>query len=195
MKSICVFCGSSLPEEAAFTEAARKLGALLADRGIRLVYGGADVGLMGAVANACLRNGGSVVGVMPQHLVEMEVAHSGLTDLRVVDTMHERKRVMSELSDGFISLPGGIGTLEETFEMFTWLQLGLHAKPLGLLNPKGYYDHLTKFLAHMVGEGFLMARHREMLLVEPDCQSLLDRFERYEPVIQSKWFDKARHKA
>lgn len=194
MKSICVFCGSSLPEEPSFTEAARTLGELLADRGIRLVYGGADVGLMGIVANACLKNGGSVVGVMPRHLVEMEVVHGGLTDLRVVDSMHERKRVMSELSDGFISLPGGIGTLEETFEMFTWLQLGLHAKPLGLLNPLGFYDHLNRFLEHMVGEGFLMNLHLEMLMVESDCETLLGRFERYEPVIQGKWFDQNQHK-
>ena len=195
MRSICVFCGSSMPQETAYTETAKRLGELLAEREIRLVYGGADVGLMGTVANACLGRGGTVVGVMPQHLVDLEVAHGGLTDLKVVDTMHERKRVMSDLSDGFIALPGGIGTLEETFEIFTWLQLGLHTKPLGLLNPKGFYDHLNRFLSHMTGEGFLMDFHRAMLMVESECDALLDRFENYRPIAREKWFDKRQHKA
>ncbi len=195
MKSICVFCGSSLPEEPAYIGAAAKLGKLLAEKGIQLVYGGADVGLMGVTANACLENGGTVVGIMPKHLVEMEVAHQGLSELLVVESMHERKALMNELSEGFISLAGGIGTLEETFEMFTWLQLGLHAKPLGLLNTRGFYDHLTRFLGHMVDEGFLMSLHSEMLMIETDPAPLLDRFEAYEPVIRSKWFDKEQHRA
>lgn len=194
MKSICVFCGSNLGTESGFQEAAYQLGELLAEKNIQLVYGGADVGLMGCVANACLAKGGTVIGVIPENLVEMEVAHSRLTDLRIVKTMHERKAVMSELSDGFISLPGGIGTMEETFEMFTWLQLGLHLKPVGLLNISGYYDHLERFLENMTCNGFLSEQHLDMLHIMSDSTALLDRLSECKPQKIEKWFDREKNK-
>jgi len=162
----------------------------LANQRIELVYGGANVGLMGCVANACLENGGSVIGVIPENLVEMEVAHPELTELRIVESMHERKRVMSKLSDGFISLPGGIGTLEETFEIFTWLQLGLQIKPIGLLNITNFYDHLKSLLKVMVNQNFLLEQHLQMLLMESDIEILLNRLLSYKPVKLDKWFDK-----
>ncbi len=189
MKSICVFCGSSLGCNDAYINAARDLGALLAQRSIRLVYGGANVGLMGVLANACLEHGGTVVGVMPENLVQMEVVHEALTELRVVGTMHERKALMSGMADGFISLPGGIGTLEETFEMFTWLQLGLQNKPIGLLNTRGFFDRLIMFLKQMVEEGFLLSAHRDMMFVEQNDVKLLHRMENNTPKTLKKWFD------
>ncbi len=194
MKSLCVFCGSSLGTDPLFRDAACCLGELLAERNIQLVYGGADVGLMGCVANACLTKGGTVIGVMPEYLIDMEVAHSHLTDLKIVSTMHERKAMMSDLSDGFISLPGGIGTIEETFEMFTWLQLGLQIKPLGLLNVSGFYDYLKQFLESMVKKGFLLEEHLEMLLIMPEVESLLDKLLYYKPKKLEKWFDKEKNR-
>ncbi len=194
MKSLCVFCGSSLGKDPSFRDAACCLGELLAERDIQLIYGGADVGLMGCVANACIDKGGAVIGVMPENLVDMEVAHSHLTELKIVKTMHERKAMMSDLSDGFISLPGGIGTIEETFEMFTWLQLGLQIKPLGLLNVSGFYDHLKQFLESMVQKGFLLKQHLEMLLIMPEVESLLDTLLVYKPQKLDKWFDKEKNK-
>ena len=190
MKRICVFCGSSLGRSSIYQDAARQLGKLLAVKKIELVYGGANVGLMGAVANACLENGGVAIGVIPKNLVDMEVAHDRLSDLKIVETMHERKQVMSRLSDGFLSLPGGIGTLEETFEMFTWLQLGLQVKPMGLLNITGFYDHLNQMLQKMVAESFLLDAHRNMLLVDSDVQMLLEKLVRFQPVKLDKWFDR-----
>ncbi len=195
MRSICVFCGSSLGNELTFVDAAKNLGELLAEKKTTLVYGGANVGLMGTVANACLENNGKVIGVMPRNLVEMEVAHDGLTDLKIVETMHERKALMSELSDGFISLPEGIGTIEETFEMFTWMQLGIHLKPVSLLNIKGFFDGLRHFLETMVKQGFLLKQHLDMLIIEPDIHSLINRLETYEPEIVEKWFDKEKNRA
>jgi uncharacterized protein (TIGR00730 family) len=195
MKRICVFCGSSLGNLALYQEAAWKLGCLLAEKKIELVYGGASVGLMGCVANACLEKGGTVIGVIPKNLADMEVAHDHLTELRIVETMHERKGLMSSLSDGFISLPGGIGTLEETFEMFTWLQLGLQIKPMGLLNISNFYDDLKNMLQRMVADEFLLDQHRNMLLMERDIEILLEKLLAYQPVKLSKWFDRQRNMA
>jgi uncharacterized protein (TIGR00730 family) len=163
--SVCVFCGSSPGAHPDYEAAARALGAGLADAGAQVVYGGASVGLMGALADAALAAGGEVVGVIPQSLVDREVAHPGLTALHVVGTLHERKARMAELSDAFVALPGGAGTLEELFEIYTWGQLGLHAKPLALVNVRGYFDGLLAFLDHAMAEGFLPAEHRARLTV------------------------------
>jgi uncharacterized protein (TIGR00730 family) len=192
VKRICVFSGSSPGADLAYRAAATDLGNRLADRGIELVYGGASVGLMGVVADAALEGGGRVIGVIPQSLVDREVAHPGLSDLRVVDSMHERKALMAELSDAFVALPGGVGTLEELFEVYTWNQLGLHAKPLGLFNVRGYFDGLARFLDHAVAERFVTRAHRAMLLVSEDLEALLDGLARWEAPLQPKWIDRAR---
>ncbi len=181
MRRICVFCGSSLGLRPAYAEAARATGRLIAERGLGLVYGGGEVGLMGVLANAAMAAGGEVIGVIPEALMRMEVGHPELTALHVVDTMHERKAMMADLSDAFIALPGGIGTLEELFEVWTWGQLGIHPKPLGFLDVDGYYDHLHAFLDHSVSEGFLKDRHRAMAAVESDPAALLDRLAAYVP--------------
>ena len=172
--SVCVFCGSSPGAHPDYETAARALGAGLAGAGARLVYGGASVGLMGALADAALGAGGEVVGVIPQSLVDREVAHPGLTELHVVGTLHERKARMAELSDAFIALPGGAGTLEELFEIYTWGQLGLHAKPLALVNVRGYFNGLLVFLDHAMAEGFLPAEHRARLTVADAPEAVLD---------------------
>lgn len=177
MKKICVYCGSSSGRKPEYIEAAHSLARLLAQRGIGLVYGGASVGIMGAIADAVLSNGGEVVGVIPRALVEKEVSHEGLTELKVVDTMHERKAVMMDVADGFIALPGGLGTLEELFEVLTWSQLGFHKKPCGLLNVAGYYEGLISFINSAVDEQFIKTRHRDMLLIEDDAEKLLARME------------------
>ncbi|MFT9424315.1 MAG: TIGR00730 family Rossman fold protein [Acetobacter syzygii] len=187
MRRICVFCGSSAGRGSAYLHAAEQLGLLMAQRGIGLVYGGASVGLMGAVANAVLAGGGQVTGVIPQALVEREVAHHGLEDLRVVGSMHERKALMADLSDAFIALPGGIGTLEELFEVWTWTQLGNHAKPCGVLNVNGFYSSLGMFLDHVVAEGFLKPVHRSMLQVAQDPAALLDGLATWQPPQETKW--------
>ena len=187
MRSLCVFCGSGAGHEPAYTEAARTLGRTLAGAKIRLVFGGGRVGLMGEVANAALAAGGEAIGVIPNFLVEREIAHTGLTDLHVVGSMHERKAMMSGLSDGFVALPGGTGTLEEFFEVLTWAQLGEHAKPCGLLNVAGYYDPLLSVLDHMVGKGFLSKSNRALVLVERDPGTLLAKLERYRPPETIKW--------
>jgi hypothetical protein len=185
--SVCVFTGSSPGARPAYAEAARALGAELAGRGLRLVYGGASVGLMGAVADAALAAGGEVVGVIPQHLVDREVAHTGLTDLRVTGSMHERKALMAELSSAFVALPGGFGTLEELFEVLTWSQLGLHAKPCGLLDVAGYWAPLRAFADHSVAEGFVRPAHRELLLAGTDPAALLDDLAAWRPAAVPKW--------
>ena len=187
MQSVCVFCGSNPGARHVYAEAARALGRTLAERGLRLVYGGAAVGLMGTLADAALAAGGNVVGVIPGVLVAREIAHAGLTEIRVVDSMHERKSVMAELSDGFIALPGGAGTLEELFEVWTWSQLGLHGKPVGLLNVEGYFDALIAFLDHQTDERFMRREHRDMLLVDADPALLLKRFAAYRPPLVEKW--------
>jgi uncharacterized protein (TIGR00730 family) len=191
MKSICVYCGSSPGRQEAYANAARDLAKSLVDRNLRLVYGGADVGIMGIVADTVLHLGGEAVGVIPDALVKKEVAHKNLTELHVTRSMHERKTMMAELSDGFIALPGGVGTLEEIFEIWTWAQLGFHGKPCGLLNIAGYYDSLITFLDHTVAEQFVREPHRSMLLVEQDPEALLDRFAGYEPPTVQKWVEKA----
>jgi uncharacterized protein (TIGR00730 family) len=181
MKSVCVFCGSGSGAEPAFTTAARALGTALAENGRSLVYGGARVGLMGAMADAALAAGGRVIGVIPRALVEMEVAHRGLTELRTVDSMHERKAQMADLAGAFVALPGGLGTLEEIFEVWTWAQLGLHRKPLGFLNVRDFYRPLLSFLDRLVALGFLRQEHREMVVVEDDPVTLLDRLAHHRP--------------
>ena len=191
MKRVCVFSGSSPGADVAYRAAAVDLGHRLAERGIELVYGGASVGLMGAVADAAIEGGGHVIGVIPQSLVDHEIAHAGLGDLRVVDSMHERKALMAELSDAFVALPGGVGTLEELFEVYTWNQLGLHAKPLGLFNVRGYFDGLARFLDHAVAERFVTPKHRAMLLVGEDLGELLDGLDAWEAPHQPKWIDRA----
>jgi uncharacterized protein (TIGR00730 family) len=187
---ICVFCGSNPGASPIYVEAARTLGAMLAGRGLGLVYGGGKVGLMGAVADGALAAGGEAIGVIPHALVAREVAHQGLTELRVVDSMHERKALMAELSDGFIVLPGGIGTMEEFFEVWTWAQLGLHAKPIGLLDVAGYYAQLQGFLGHAVAERFLHPDHRSTVLIDEDAERLLDRMNGYVPPNVPKWLDR-----
>jgi uncharacterized protein (TIGR00730 family) len=175
LRSLCVFCGSNAGGRPSYRAAADALGLALARRGQRLVYGGGHVGLMGVVADAALGAGGEVVGVIPQHLVDREIAHRSLSELRVVHSMHERKALMAALADGFIVLPGGIGTLEEFFEVWTWGQLGLHAKPYGLLNVDSYFDPLLRFLDHAVTERFVRSDHRDLLVVEEQVERLLDR--------------------
>ena len=187
---ICVFCGSSPGSTAAFADLATRVGQTLAARGIGLVYGGASVGLMGQMAAAALSAGGEVIGVIPQALVDMEVAHTGLSDLRVVGTMHERKALMADLADAFIALPGGIGTLDELFEILTWSQLGLHNKPTGLLELDGYFAPLLAFLDGAVRARFLQPIHRAMLLVDDDPERLLDAFQAYRAPPPFKWVDR-----
>lgn len=189
MNSVCVFCGSHPGNDPAYASAAQELGRTLAERDITLVYGGGHVGLMGVVADAALGAGGEAIGVMPRSLVDREIGHTGLTKLHVVSSMHERKALMSELSDGFIALPGGNGTLEEFFEVLTWAQLGEHAKPCGLLNVAGYYDPLLKVFDRMVDRAFLRREHRDLVLVEEGPSALLGRFENYEPPTTIKWID------
>ena len=191
MKSLCVFCGSRTGIEPAYDEAAGALGRTLAAEGITLVYGGGRVGLMGVLADAALEAGGEVVGVIPRALLEREIAHTGLTDLRVAGSMHERKALMSELSEGFIALPGGTGTLEEFFEVLTWAQLGEHRKPCGLLNAGRYYDPLLVVFDHMVSQGFLSEEHRDMVLVETGPERLIEALAGYRPPRVVKWIDRA----
>lgn len=187
MKSICVYCGSSPGRTETYSKAARHLGRALAERGIKLVYGGASVGIMGVLADAVLEHGGQAVGVIPEALVKKEVAHHHLSELHVTGSMHERKMLMAELSEGFIALPGGIGTLEEIFEIWTWAQLGFHKKPFGMLNIDGYYDSLITFLDHTVAEQFVKQPHRSMLMVETDPETLLDRLSCYMAPDVEKW--------
>jgi uncharacterized protein (TIGR00730 family) len=186
---ICVFCGSSSGNGGTYVEAARAFGRVLAENEIGLVYGGARVGLMGAIADAALEHDGEVVGVIPRALVDREIAHTGLSELRVVQTMHERKALMAELSDGFVALPGGTGTLDEFFEVWTWAQLGIHSKPCGLLNVGGYYDGLSGFLDHLVVEGFLRESYRTMLVMESSAEGLLRRLLSSQPQREAKWTD------
>jgi uncharacterized protein (TIGR00730 family) len=187
---VCVFCGSNEGNDARYLEAARSLGLTLAEREIDLVYGGAGVGLMAALADATLAAGGHVTGVIPTRLVERELAHARLTDLRVVASMHERKALMADLADAFIALPGGIGTLDETFEILTWAQLGLHQKPCGLLDVAGYYQPLLVFLDHAVTARFVTPEHRAMILVDDVAGRMLDRLQAFTPPRGGKWFDR-----
>ncbi|MEO8660456.1 MAG: TIGR00730 family Rossman fold protein [Bryobacteraceae bacterium] len=187
MKRICVFCGSNPGLGDAYMEAARTLGRSLAESGVGLVYGGAKVGMMGAIADAALAAGGEVVGVMPSSLIQSEIAHRGLTELHEVTSMHERKALMEQLSDGFIAMPGGFGTLDEFCEILTWAQLAIHRKPCGLLNVAGYYDAFLTFLDHAVGQHLLKAQHRQLILVDDSPHALLERMKQYAPVHHEKW--------
>lgn len=190
MKRLCVYCGSRPGSQPDYTEAAENLARALVRRKIEVVYGGASIGTMGVLANTVLAEGGHVIGIIPQAIVDREVVHRGLSDLRVVSSMHERKALMAELSDGFIALPGGLGTLNEVFEILTWGQLGLHQKPCGLLNIRDYYRGLIDFLDHAVAERFITDVHRAMLLVEEDPERLLEHFERYQAPAVAKWVDR-----
>jgi uncharacterized protein (TIGR00730 family) len=190
MQRVCVFCGSSPGADPRYREAARALGALIAKRGLGLVYGGASVGLMGAIADAVLEGGGHVIGVIPSALVSKEIAHQSLPDLRVVATMHERKALMADLSDAFIALPGGIGTLEETFETLTWAQLGLHRRPVGFLDTAGYYHLLLEFLDRGVAARFIKPEHRGLYIVEQDPAALLDQLAAHTPPVIEKWIER-----
>jgi uncharacterized protein (TIGR00730 family) len=187
MKRVCVFLGSSAGGRPEYAEAAAELGRVIARRDLGLVYGGASVGLMAVLADAALAEGGTVIGVIPKMLVEKEIAHQGLADVRIVGSMHERKAVMADLADGFIALPGGLGTLEEFFKVWTWSQLGLHAKPCGLLDVCGYFRHLIQFLDHSVAERLLRQENRDLLLWATEPMALLDRFENYRPSYVPKW--------
>jgi uncharacterized protein (TIGR00730 family) len=189
LKRICVFCGSSPGSDPEYSRAAQELGQELAARNLGLVYGGAKVGLMGLIAATVRNAGGEVIGVIPRELVDKEVAFVELPDLRVVGSMHERKALMAELADGFVALPGGLGTLEEFFEILTWAQLGMHGKPCGLLNVRQYYDHLMTFLDRVAGEQFIEPEHRAMVLMDSNPAALLDRFAEYRPptVDKARW--------
>jgi uncharacterized protein (TIGR00730 family) len=187
IQSICVFCGSSTGKNSTYTGAAARLGRLMAERNLTLVYGGGNIGLMGEIARSILDHQGRAVGVIPRFLVEKELVYLDLTELRVVESMHERKAAMAELADAFIAMPGGYGTLEETVEVLTWTQLGLHHKPVGLLNIGGYYEHLNRFFGHMVGEGFLLQEYKDMLLIEKDPADLLDSLQSFKLPQIDKW--------
>lgn len=191
MKRICVFCGSSGGARPEYAAAAQTLGKEMATRGIGLVFGGGRVGLMGAIASSVLEHGGEVTGIIPHGLMIREVAHNGVVDMRVVDSMHERKAMMNELSDAFVSMPGGLGTIEETAEMLTWAQLGIHRKPVALLNVLGFYDPLIAFLDRTVEEGFLRRENRELLVVGGDAVSLLDKLVSYEAPEMERWITRS----
>lgn len=195
MRSICVYCGSSPGNLPAYLAAAEALGAALAARAIGLVYGGGSVGIMGALADTVLAAGGRVTGVIPRAMMERGVAHDGLSELQVVETMHARKAAMAALADGFIALPGGLGTIEEIFEAITWAQLGYHRKPCGFLNVSGYFDHLAAFLDHATGQGFIGPAHRAMILFEEDPLALLERFAAYQPPDADKLASALEHTA
>lgn len=187
IEKVCVFCGSSTGRRDSYIAAASGLGAFLAERGLTLVYGGASVGLMGAVADAALGAGGQAIGVLPQGLADKERRHEGLTELHIVSSMHERKALMAELADAFVALPGGMGTLEEFAEIFTWAQLGIHRKPCGLLNVDGYFSRLVDFFDHAVEQGFLWPEHRQIILTAPTPSELFDAFAAYEPPAVKQW--------
>ena len=191
VRRICVFCGASPGARPAYAQATTDLARLLAGDGIGVVYGGGGVGLMGVLADAVLAEGGEIIGVIPRALVDREIAHRDVTDMRVVGSMHERKALMAELADAFIALPGGLGTLEELFEVYTWAQLGLHRKPCALLNVEGYYDGIAGFLDDAVEERFLREEHRDMLMVERDPRALIERLREFEPdAVLPKWIDR-----
>ena len=187
LKKICIYCGSNPGRGDSYLAAARELGTAIAQRGIGLVYGGASVGVMGTVADAVLAAGGHVTGIIPESLVKKEMAHPGLSEMHVTRSMHERKRMMADLADAFVALPGGAGTMEEIFEVWTWAQLGHHQKPCAFYNVNGYYDHLIRFLDHAVEEQFMKAPHRDMLIVADQPDDLLLRFASYEAPVVSKW--------
>lgn len=189
LRKVCVFCGSNTGTQPVYMQAAQELGRLLSERKIGLVYGGANRGLMAALADACLDSGGNVVGVMPSALVDKEIAHRRLTKLYIVGSMHERKALMADLADAFIALPGGYGTWEEFFEVLTWSQLGLHRKACAVLNIGGYYDCFLRMADRAVQEGFLRVTHRELVIADTDPSRLLDRLSAYSVPVTDKWID------
>jgi uncharacterized protein (TIGR00730 family) len=189
MRRICVFCGSNAGARSEYAEAARTLAAVLVERKLGIVYGGGNVGLMGVLADAALAHGGEVIGVIPQSLLDKEVGHRGVSELLVVETMHERKALMNDLADAFIALPGGFGTLDEFFEVLTWSQLGFHGKPCALLNVAGYYDRMLAMLDHAVAERLLRPAHRELVIADTDPLRLLQRLSVFSPVAKGKWRD------
>uniref|UniRef100_UPI0035CB4A96 LOG family protein n=1 Tax=uncultured Sphingomonas sp. TaxID=158754 RepID=UPI0035CB4A96 len=183
MKRLAIYCGSATPADPVYIDCARQVGRTLAERGIGVVYGGGKLGLMGAVADSALEAGGEVIGIIPQALVDAEVAHQGLTELRVVETMHQRKQAFTDLSDGFVNLPGGTGTMDELWEALSWAQIGYHAKPVGLLNVSGYYDHLVRFYHHMAEVGFLRPQHAGILIVDTALDGLLAQMDAHRPIV------------
>ncbi len=191
LRRVCVFCGSSPGVDPDHARAARDVGTALANESIGLVYGGGKTGLMGEIADAVLRAGGEVIGVIPEHLKTREIAHTGLTELHVVGSMHDRKAKMADLADGFLGLPGGLGTLEEFFEVATWNQLGIHAKPAVLLNVRGYYDLLDSFLTHAVEEGFVRIEHRALITIAPDFSTALGALRSFRPTLEEKWLNRS----
>jgi uncharacterized protein (TIGR00730 family) len=191
LHTVCVFCAASPGADPVYVEQARAMGRFLAESGRRLVYGGGRTGLMGALAEGALGAGGEVIGIMPRHLVDREVAHTGLSELRVVESMHERKALLAELSDGFLAMPGGLGTLEELFEIWTWGQLGLHRKPYGLFEVAGFYARLLTFLDHAVTEGFIRREYRELLVVDTDPGALISRMESVALPALPRWLDRS----
>ena len=191
MKHLCVFCGSNKGTRQIYADTARALGTEMARRGIGLVYGGGNVGLMGVIADAILDGDGEAIGIMPAHLVAKEIEHKRLTDLRVVNSMHERKAMMADLADGFIAMPGGFGTYDEFCEVVTWAQLGLHQKPCAILNLDGFYDPLLAMFDHATAEGFIRPTHRAMLIVADDPATLLDQMEQYRAPVLEKWITRS----
>ena len=187
LHTVCVFCAASPGDDPVYVERARAMGRFLAESGRRIVYGGGRTGLMGALAEGALGAGGEVVGIMPRHLVDREVAHTGLAQLHVVDSMHERKALLAELSDGFLAMPGGLGTLEELFEVWTWGQLGLHRKPYGLFQVQGFFTPLLAFLDHAVTSGFIRQSYRDLLVVADEPATLIARMEAMEPPPLARW--------
>src|SRR5438105_3570813 len=191
MQRLCVFCGSRPGQRPIHAESARSLGKIMAARGLALVYGGGHVGLMGVLADAVLEAGGEVIGVIPQSMVDKELAHTGISKLHIVGTMHERKALMADLADGFAALPGAFGTADELFEILTWAQLGLHAKPVGILNVDGFFQALLAWLDHAVAEGFLKPRHRQLLQEAGDAEKLVDLLISYRPEpVEGKWLER-----
>ena len=190
MKRICVFCGSNNGANPIYSETAEKVGKFLASKNIELVYGGGRVGLMGKVADTVMANGGTVIGIIPQSLATKEIAHQNLTELHIVNSMHERKAMMADLADGFIALPGGFGTFEEFCEIVTWAQLGIHQKPCGLLNINGFYDNLIALINFSTTENFIRAEHRQLVLVERAVEKLFDLMKDFQPPVIEKWLDK-----
>lgn len=190
LKSICVFCGSSQGKNYKYTEAARQTAKMLAEKEIRLIYGGGMVGLMGIIADEVLKYGGKVTGVIPRALNRREVTHTGLTEIIIVDTMHQRKQKMSDLADGFIAMPGGVGTLEEYFEIMTWTLLGIHSKPCGLLNVDNFYDELILHFEKMTAEGFIWEPHKDIFLKDTEPEPLLEKMQNYKAPELKKWMDK-----
>lgn len=189
MKRICVFCGSNNGANPVYLDAAERVGAFLAAQNIELVYGGGRVGLMGRIADACLANGGKVIGAIPQSLAAKEVAHQGLTELHIVGSMHERKALMAELADGFIALPGGFGTFEEFCEIVTWAQLGIHSKPCALFNVNGFYDNLIAMIDFSASQNFIREEHRKLVLIESEIEKLYELMKNFSPPVIEKWLD------